>query len=340
MSTAPAHRLAKHERKPNLHNGRRGAQEALRIEFTERFLADMHAQLKEALGLLRSSDPERIGEALARLQGTVFAFSMKVCGHREDAEDTMQDVLMRSLPHLAKIEDPRALAVWLYTAARNRCWRSRRKGAHAPSQVLSLDDLMPASSELERLLESKETNPEQHSIRKDQQQVLHRAVLTLPPQYRMVLVLHDMEDLDTEQVAKVLGIQPATVRVRLHRARLAVRQAMSVLLEGGEPPAAARRPTSKRGRRSSKQVQSGRDPRCRGIFANLSEYLDGRVEPESCAAMKEHIEACPACVAFILDLSAAIDRCRQFQPECSPAIPARLTELLTYEYLRLTGQTV
>jgi DNA-directed RNA polymerase specialized sigma24 family protein len=46
----------------------------------------------------------RVGEALAILQGTVFAFSMKVCGHREDAEDTMQKVPLRSLPHLGKIE--------------------------------------------------------------------------------------------------------------------------------------------------------------------------------------------------------------------------------------------
>src|ERR1700757_1243003 len=80
----------------------------------------MRARLNEALALLHSGDSEKIGKALAILQGTVFAFSMKVCGHREDAEDTMQEVLLRSLRHLSKIEHPRALAVWLYTVTRNR----------------------------------------------------------------------------------------------------------------------------------------------------------------------------------------------------------------------------
>ncbi len=59
--------------------------------------------------------------------------------------------------------------------------------------------------------------------------MLHEAILSLPPQYRIVLVLHDMEELDTELVAKILSIQPGTVRVRLHRARLLVRQEMARL---------------------------------------------------------------------------------------------------------------
>jgi RNA polymerase sigma-70 factor (ECF subfamily) len=52
---------------------------------------------------------------------------------------------------------------------------------------------------------------------------------------------------------------------------------------------------------------------CREIFANLSEYLDGKLEPESCERMRRHIEACPACVAFIQDLKRAIDRCHALE---------------------------
>src|SRR5487761_2217146 len=113
----------------------------------------MRPQLVDAIALLRTADPERISEAIRLMQGTVYSFSMKVCGHPEDAEDTMQEVLMRSLPHLARIEDPRALAVWLYTVTRNRCWRMRRTGAGAPRQLLSLDELMPDEGELSRLLQ-------------------------------------------------------------------------------------------------------------------------------------------------------------------------------------------
>src|ERR1700674_2242706 len=123
----------------------------------------MRTELIDAITLLRSGNAENVEEAIRLLQGTVFAFSMKVCGHREDAEDTMQEVLMRSLPHLAKLDDSRALAVWLYTMTRNRCWRSRRKSTHAPTQTLSLDELMPDEAELQRLLQDGAPGPEERA---------------------------------------------------------------------------------------------------------------------------------------------------------------------------------
>src|SRR5664279_6650213 len=101
----------------------------------------MRPELIQAAKLLRSANPDSVNEAIRLLQSTVYSFSMKLCGHPEDAEDTMQEVV-RSLPHLAKIEDRRALAVWLYTATRNRCWRMRRRPVDAPKETLSLDELM------------------------------------------------------------------------------------------------------------------------------------------------------------------------------------------------------
>ena len=59
--------------------------------------------------LLTANEPGQIDEAIGLLQSTVFSFSMKVCGHREDAEDTMQEVLFKSIPYLSKIEDPHAI---------------------------------------------------------------------------------------------------------------------------------------------------------------------------------------------------------------------------------------
>ena len=74
------------------------------------------------------------------------------------------------------------------------------------------------------------------------------------------------------------------------------------------------------------------------MFANLSEYLDDRVEPLTCEAMRSHIESCPACVAFLRDLRVAIDRaCRSLEVPCDPAVAPRLRSILTQEYLRLLG---
>ncbi len=91
--------------------------------------------MEQALELIRENRPESVDQALALLQNTVYSFSMKVCGHPEDAEDTMQDVLLKVLPYLPKFENPRALSVWLYKVARNRCLMNRRGAEERQQQA-------------------------------------------------------------------------------------------------------------------------------------------------------------------------------------------------------------
>jgi len=289
----------------------------------------MRTELVQASELLRKNTPESIEEAIGLLQNTVFAFSMKMCGHRQDAEDTAQEVLFRSLKHLSKLESPNALAAWLYTVARNRCHRMRRRPIESNGKKLSLDDLIPDDEELKSLLVAAERGPEDAAIYGEQSQLLHQAVLRIPTSLRMVLVLHDMEDLDSEQIAKVLGLQMGTVRVRLHRARLAVRKEMANLLKG----VSSQKP-------ALKNAKLTRPPECRELFTNLSEYVDARVEAGTCEEMRAHIEACPACVAFIKDLRAAIDRCHSFEVACDPNVAHRMRALMTQEYLRLMGRSL
>ena len=294
----------------------------------------MRPELIQATDLLRLNTPEAVDEAIGLLQNTVYSFSMKICGHPEDAEDTMQEVLSRSLGHLAKISDPQALAVWLYTVTRNRCWRMRRKPSHAPTNLLSLDELMPTDDELGLLLQDAGKGPEGNLLHDEQHHLLHQAILSVPAPLRIVLVLHDMEELTTEQVAQILDLQQGTVRIRLHRARLSVRKEMSKLLSGASEDSGQTGSRAKR-LKSGRSGGKKRPDECRDLFANLSEYLDGRVEPITCDKMRGHIEACPSCVAFLRDLRAAIDRCRSLEIPCDSAVAPRLRAILTREYLRM-----
>jgi RNA polymerase sigma-70 factor, ECF subfamily len=291
----------------------------------------MRPELIRATELLRFKTPEAVEEAIGLLQSTVYSFSMKVCGHPEDAEDTMQEVLSRSLGHLAKIEHPQQLAVWLYTVTRNRCWRMRRKPAHTPASMLSLDELMPSDEELGLLLQDAGKSPELSLLETEQRHLLHQAILRIPPPLRIVLVLHDMEELTTEQVAEILELQQGTVRIRLHRARLSVRKEMNDLLRGAALTTDQTQARSRRARSRGKR----RPDDCRELFANISEYLDGRVDPIACDQMRLHIDACPSCVAFLRDLRAAIDRCRSLTIRCDSALAPRLRAILTREYLRM-----
>src|SRR5579859_2337607 len=184
----------------------------------------MRADVEKAVALLQRGDDASVEQALGLLQNTVFSFSMRVCGHREDAEDTMQEVLLKSVPQLPKFDSPKALVVWLYKVAKNRCLMSRRRSKFAPNRELSLEELMPDRKELEKLSAESGINPERFAIRSEEAGMLREAIQKLPAQYRIVLVLRDMEGLSDEDVAEITGLRAGTVRVRLHRARLFVRR--------------------------------------------------------------------------------------------------------------------
>ena len=124
--------------------------------------------------LLQRGDDAALEQALALLQNTVFSFSMRVCGQREDAEDTMQEVLLKSVPYLPKFDSPKALVVWLYRVAKNRCLMSRRRSKFATNRDLSLEELMPDRKEMERLSGGGSLNPEIFAIRSEEAGRLRR----------------------------------------------------------------------------------------------------------------------------------------------------------------------
>lgn len=288
----------------------------------------MRAEIEQAVQLLQDGDDASVEQALALLQNTVFSFSMRVCGQREDAEDTMQEVLLKSLPHLPKFESPKALVVWLYKVAKNRCLMSRRKSKFAPGHELSLEELMPDRRELEQLTADGRVNPESFAIRSEQASRLRAAVQKLPPQHRIVLVLRDMEGLTDDEVAEITGVRAGTVRVRLHRARLFVRkELMRTWMAGGASRV-----------RAHKQAREERRPaRCKAIFAELSDYLDEQLDDSLCEDLERHMNGCGPCQAFVATLEATIEHCRRSARDCPPPEAARLREELRQKYQQVNA---
>jgi RNA polymerase sigma-70 factor (ECF subfamily) len=266
----------------------------------------MRKEIEQAMSLLEKHDPQALDQALELLQGTVFSFSMKVCGQREDAEDTMQDVLVKSLPYLPKFESPRALLVWLYKVAKNRCLMTRRKSKFAPKQNLSLDELMPDRQELANLAKEGPVNPESLAIRSQQAKRLREVIQQLPSQYRIILVLRDMEGLTDEEVGDITGIRPGNVRVRLHRARLFVRQKLA---RQNHKPSAPKKATLRP--HPATANSENRPASCKALFAQLSNYLDEQLDDSLCEKLEQHLDGCEPCKAFLASLESAIEQLRK-----------------------------
>jgi RNA polymerase sigma-70 factor (ECF subfamily) len=288
----------------------------------------MLAEIERAVELLREGDDASVEQALQLLQNTVFSFSMRVCGQREDAEDTMQEVLMKSVPHLPKFDSPKALVVWLYKVAKNRCLMNRRRSKFAPQHELSLEELMPDRKELEQLSADGRVNPESFAIRGEQASRLREAVQKLPPQYRIVLVLRDMEGLTDDEVAEITGLRAGTVRVRLHRARLFVRRE---LMRTWMPR------TANKIRPQRHTMEENRPARCKAMFAELSDYLDEQLDDSLCEQLERHMNGCEPCQAFVATLEATVEQCRNLAAECPPAKAASLREELMRQYQRLNA---
>ncbi len=282
-------------------------------------------EIEQAVQLIQRKDPKSLEEALALLQNTVFSFSMKVCGQRQDAEDTMQEVLIKSVPNLPKFDSPRALMVWLYKVAKTRCLMSRRESKFAPKEALSLEALMPDRRELEKLSGGADGTPETALLRRENAKRLREAVRKLPPEYRLILVLHDMEELSDTDIAEITGLRAGTIRVRLHRARLFVRkelarrQIQSVPQQALKPPALI--------------AAQPRERRCKEMFAELSSYLDDELDDSLCEELEKHMDGCEPCKAFLASLEKTIEQCRSASNESPDSrVAAKLRQELLSEY--------
>ena len=285
----------------------------------------MRSDIDQAILLLKSGRDDALAKAVALLQQSVFSFSMRVCGQRQDAEDTMQEVLVKSLPYLAKFESSKALAVWLYKVAKNRCLMSRRKSKFAPKVELSLEELMPDRDDLERLDGRARVSPEGAAIRGEQARRLREAIRSLPPHYRIVIVLRDMEGLTDEEVAEITGLRQGTIRVRLHRARIFVRKELAKLNESAKNSGA---------RPAHRSVEApSRTRRCKKIFAELSDYLDGQLDDFSCEELEAHMNGCQPCKKFLRSVENTIKQCQQSpadRPDPNEAAALRKQILATY----------
>jgi RNA polymerase sigma-70 factor (ECF subfamily) len=186
---------------------------------------------QQALDGIRAGNSDSFDAFISLAQNTVYSFGRKVCGHVEDAEDTMQQTLLKAFEELPELQftSEKALRVWLYKVAKNVCLTMRRKGKFEPVEQLSLEQLMPDRANIidwtalpDDLLANQQTSER-----------IHQAIQKLAPDYKLVIVLRDMEDLSTPEVAEILGITEQNVKIRLHRARLFLRRELEQSLFHG-----------------------------------------------------------------------------------------------------------
>lgn len=172
--------------------------------------------------------PEAFEPFVERFGPLIMNFGRRMCGQRADAEEVLQETLMKAYLSLKDLRDPGALKTWVYRVAANACLKMRRRGKSEPKGEISLEELLPRAGEAGGPPQIADWSdvPLDRLLQGELKAKLEEAILSLPKDYRIVLVLRDQEGLGTRDTAEILGISENLAKVRLHRARLALRKAL------------------------------------------------------------------------------------------------------------------
>jgi RNA polymerase sigma-70 factor (ECF subfamily) len=186
----------------------------------------------------KDGSPDAMTKIVERYEKSLFSFGLRMCGHVQDAEDIMQETFMSALKGLHTFREETKLKNWLFRIAAHACMRKRRKKKCEPDREISLDSIMPNDGSKGHFeIPDWSNDPRDAALRAELKSIIDDCMGQLPPKYRIVLNLRDIEGFNTEETAEILGITSQSVKTRLHRARLFLRKGISDHFDGGQSDA-------------------------------------------------------------------------------------------------------
>ena len=195
---------------------------------------DERAAEQVLLERLRSGEDAAYEELVRGMGGRMLAVARRFLGSEDEAEDAVQEAFIQAFKNIGRFEGASRLSTWLHRIVVNAAlMRLRKKGR---SREISIEELLPSFLEdghrvapTGRWIET----GEQIAERKELRQLVRDAIDRLPDNYRNVLLLRDIEQLDTEESAKILDLTVNATKTRLHRARQALRGLLDPQLQEG-----------------------------------------------------------------------------------------------------------
>jgi len=168
----------------------------------------------------RDGDTAAFGVLVRRYQDRLFHTVYRLVENAEDAQDVVQEAFLNAYQSLDGFKGDSLFFTWLYRIAVNSAISLKRKRR----VVLSIDAARNGEGGVEPADPSEQTRPGHHLEQQEQERRVQRALARLSPEHRAVLVMKDMEGQKYETMAEILQVPIGTIRSRLHRARLELRE--------------------------------------------------------------------------------------------------------------------
>jgi RNA polymerase sigma-70 factor (ECF subfamily) len=192
-------------------------------------LANTHSSVEPPddhalIARLKAGDGEAFEETVRTYSSRLLAVTRRILNNDEEARDALQDTFLSAFRAIQSFDGNSRLSTWLHRIAVNAALMKVRSRKRKPER--SIEDLLPAYREDGHHAEGFVSWDPPVDVAMEiahNRTLVRECIAELPEQYRMVLMMRDIEDIDTADVAAMLGITPNAVKIRLHRARQALR---------------------------------------------------------------------------------------------------------------------
>ena len=187
------------------------------------------------LARMRVGDDDAFEACVRAYCGQLLIVARRILKNEEDAQDAVQEAFLSAFKDIGRFEGRSLLGTWLHRIVVNAALRRLRRRQRRPE--CSIEDLLPHFGDDEHQIVP--PTPWQETsgmilLQKEARELVQRCIGQLPEIYRTVLLLRDIEELDTEETARMLEVSPGVVKTRLHRARQALRTLLDPYFRRGD----------------------------------------------------------------------------------------------------------
>ena len=181
----------------------------------------MPAEEQKLIDAAIAGDSSAFERLIEPLEGRIYAVALRMCGNREDAQDCMQESMIRIYRALSSFKGQSSFSTWIYRITMNTFLDElrRRKARRSTSLDTLLDSGWSPTDETD--------TPERHAIQSEQRRTLERAIAELPEDMRAAVVLRDIQGLAYDEIASALNVNVGTVKSRISRGRERLREKLS-----------------------------------------------------------------------------------------------------------------
>lgn len=244
---------------------------------------------RDVITRAQNGDQQAVEQLFLQHIGTVHRFALRMCRDEERARDIAQESLLTALKSLPSFRAEASFSTWLFTIARSHCGKHRRR---ALRESVGIADNLNIADHV-----SHAPSPDTLAAHKQLSSVVDRALNSLDPGEREVILLRDVEGMSNQQAADSLQISQNALKSRLHRARTALRTAAHQLI--GERP-------------------DQPNPRCPEVVEAFSRKLEGDLSDVDCSALQQHLQQCPECTRRCDSIRQILGACKMLRTESDP----------------------